>query len=137
MERYLYQKTSPFGHRLSYYYYPAVKVPTVQCNSCSLHDQSSITRSFLILLLVYKSSSQDPVGSSRDGSSSLWSPRKLRARWGQFRSNQPRSPEVCPVGPLPQRAHWCRSLRRPYGRITRRPKLENPGSRCLSPLSTK
>ena len=44
---------------------------------------------------------------------------------------------VCPVGPLPQRVHWYRSLRRPYGRITRRPKLENPGSRCLSPLSTK
>ena len=32
-----------------------------------------------------------PVGSSRDGSSSLWSPSKLRARWGQFRSNQLRS----------------------------------------------
>ena len=28
-------------------------------------------------------------------------------------------------------------LRRPYGRTTRRSKLENPGSRCLSPLSTK
>ena len=62
---------------------------------------------------------------------------KLHVRWGQFRSNQPRSPGVCPVGPLPQRAHWYRSLRRSYGRITRRPKLENPGSRCLSPLSTK
>jgi hypothetical protein len=28
-------------------------------------------------------------------------------------------------------------LRKPYGRITRRPILENPGSRCLNPLSTK
>ena len=37
-----------------------------------------------------------PVGSSRDGSSILWSPSKLRARWGQFRSNQPRSPGVRP-----------------------------------------
>jgi hypothetical protein len=27
--------------------------------------------------------------------------------------------------------------RKPYGRITRRPILENPGSRCLNPLSTK
>ena len=53
-----------------------------------------------------------PVGSSRGGSSSLWSLSKLRARWGQFRSNQLRSSGVCPVGPLrPQRAHWCRSLR--------------------------
>jgi hypothetical protein len=69
-----------------------------------------------------------PEGSSRGGSSSLWSLSKLhwvtkvsvpiniiiiiRARWGQFRSNQLRSSGVCPVGPLrPQRAHWCRSLR--------------------------
>ena len=53
---------------------------------------------------------------------------------------KPRSSGVRPVGPvgqLPQRAHWCRNLRRPYGRTPRRPKLENPSSRCLSPLSTK
>jgi hypothetical protein len=29
-----------------------------------------------------------PVGKPRDGSSSLWSPSKLRVRWGKFRSNQ-------------------------------------------------
>jgi hypothetical protein len=64
-------------------------------------------------------------------------PSKLRARWGQFRLNQPRSSGIRPVGQLPQRALWCRNLRRPYGRTPRRPKFENPGSRCLSPLSTK
>jgi hypothetical protein len=38
-----------------------------------------------------------PVGRPRDGSSSLWSPGKLRARWGQFRSNQTSKPVVRPI----------------------------------------
>jgi hypothetical protein len=45
--------------------------------------------------------------------------------------------ESGPVGQLPQCDHWHRNLRRPCVRTTGRSKLENPGSRCLSPLSTK
>ena len=50
-----------------------------------------------------------PVGSSRGGSSSLWSPSKLRARWGD------------PTGGHPGGQN---------------PRIR-AGSRCLSPLSTK
>ena len=45
--------------------------------------------------------------------------------------------ESGPVGQLPQCDHWHRNLRRPCVWTTGRSKLENPGSRCLSPLSTK
>jgi hypothetical protein len=75
-----------------------------------------------------------PVGKPRDGSSSLRSPSKLRARWGLFRSYQPLKPVVRPSCDY----RSVTILIGAYGPSSWPvQKLEFPGSRCLSPLSTK
>ena len=77
------------------------------------------------------------VFAQRDGSSSLRSPSKPRARWGLFRSNQPRRP-VCSTlkGNYRSVPIGIGTYGGPTEEQQAGPKPEIPGSRCQNPLST-